>query len=55
LILHRRVRLIDDGHRHDVVAALQLRSELHASSTLSTLGVRDRTRAVLEALESGYI
>jgi DNA-binding NarL/FixJ family response regulator len=27
----------------------------HASSILSKLGVRDRTRAVLKALESGYI
>ena len=27
----------------------------HASSILSKLGVRDRTRAVLKALELGYI
>ena len=27
----------------------------HASSILSKLGVRDRTRAVLKALERGYI
>ena len=27
----------------------------HASSILSKLGVRDRTRAVLKALEQGYI
>ena len=27
----------------------------HASSVLSKLGVRDRTRAVLKALELGYL
>ena len=53
------LRLIAGGYsNHEIADALGTAEgtvKNHASSILSKLGVRDRTRAVLKALELGYI
>jgi DNA-binding NarL/FixJ family response regulator len=53
------LRLIDGGYSNREIAEALGTAEgtvkNHASSILSKLGVRDRTRAVLKALELGYI
>lgn len=53
------LRLIAGGYSNreiaDALGAAEGTIKNHASSILSKLGVRDRTRAVLKALELGYI
>jgi DNA-binding NarL/FixJ family response regulator len=53
------LRLLASGYNNPEIAkALQIAVgtvKNHMSSILSKMGVRDRTRAVLKALESGYI
>ena len=53
------LRLIAGGYSNREIAEALGTAEgtikNHASSILSKLGVRDRTRAVLKALERGYI
>lgn len=53
------LRLMAGGYSNreiaDAIGAAEGTVKNHASSILSKLGVRDRTRAVLKALEMGYI
>jgi DNA-binding NarL/FixJ family response regulator len=53
------LRLIAGGYSNreiaDALGTAEGTVKNHASSILSKLGVRDRTRAVLKALELGYI
>jgi len=53
------LRLIAGGYSNreiaDALGTAEGTVKNHASSIMSKLGVRDRTRAVLKALELGYI
>ena len=53
------LRLMAGGYNNreiaDALGTAEGTVKNHASSILSKLGVRDRTRAVLKALELGYI
>jgi len=53
------LRLMTGGYSNreiaDALGTAEGTVKNHASSILSKLGVRDRTRAVLKAIERGYI
>jgi len=53
------LRLIDGGHSNREISSalgtVEGTVKNHASSILAKLGVRHRTRAVLKALELGYL